>query len=471
MCRDEKLFIGDIDEEYVCSVGHGVLVDPVMAPCQHEFCEQCIAECLRHKKECPLCRRGLQPEDLHKAYKTTRMVSKLDIWCDNRGSGCAWAGKWVDLKEHLDQCELEIVSCPHEGCAEAPMFRKQLMVHLSTCAYKSFECQHCHKLVPGCTLKEHEHDCPRRPIKCTQHCQAHVTVDTIANHIKSQCPFTAVACPFVPHGCEVEKLQRIELEVHMRDAMPKHVELLCRKVDQQANLIQQQQGQLKKLFQRSTIVVDHQGKGTFTTVTEAVANAEEGDRIVINAGVYRESIVINKNISLQSAVEGQAIIENGSESNVVVVRHTCRLVGLTLHQRSKNFFCVRIIVNDDATVIEKCDIVSDHFSCIQIDSGCNPLIRNNKIHDSKQCGILIKKNGKGRIENNDIHSNSLSNIYVDAHANPLVTNNKIHNSTQHGIWIKQYGIGLFENNTICNNTMSNIKIEEEAAPVIKNNFS
>ena len=49
--------------------------------------------------------------------------------------------------------------------------------------------------------------------------------------------------------------------------------------------------------------------------------------------------------------------------------------GLNLHQRSKNFFCIRIIVNDDATVIEKCDIVSDHFSCIQIDCGCNPLLR------------------------------------------------------------------------------------------------
>ena len=53
-----------------------------------------------------------------------------------------------------------------------------------------------------------------------------------------------------------------------------------------------------------------------------------------------------------------------------------RFAGLHLHQRSKNFFCVRIIVNDDATIIEKCDIVSDHFSCIQIDCGCNPLLRS-----------------------------------------------------------------------------------------------
>lgn len=56
MCRDEKFFVGDVDEEYICSIGQGVLVDPVMAPCQHEFCEQCIMECLKHKKVCSVIR-------------------------------------------------------------------------------------------------------------------------------------------------------------------------------------------------------------------------------------------------------------------------------------------------------------------------------------------------------------------------------------------------------------------------------
>eukprot|EP01012_Entosiphon_sulcatum_P066978 TRINITY_DN96444_c0_g1_i1.p1 TRINITY_DN96444_c0_g1~~TRINITY_DN96444_c0_g1_i1.p1 ORF type:complete len:472 (-),score=81.36 TRINITY_DN96444_c0_g1_i1:41-1456(-) len=470
MCREEKLFIGQVDEEYVCSVGHGVLVDPVMAPCQHEFCEECILECLKHKRECPLCRRPLAAEDLQKAYKTTRMVSKLDVWCDNRSNGCPWTGKWVDLKDHRDLCDYESVRCPHEGCTEPAMHRRVLQQHLPICPYKAFECQYCHKPVPGCTLKEHEHDCPKRPVKCTQHCQAQVTLDQLANHIKNQCPYTLIACPFSAHGCESEKLQRAELEIHLRDNMAKHLELLCRKVEQQSTLIQRHEVQIKKLFQRSNIIVDPNGRGTFTTISEAVLAAEDGDRLIINPGLYRESIVINKCISIQAAQESQVCIENGAESNVIVIRSTCRLIGLNLHQRSKNFFCVRIIVNDDDTVIEKCDIVSDHFSCIQIDSGCNPLIRNNKIHDSKQCGILIKKNGRGRIEGNDIHSNALSNIYVDANANPIVTSNKIHNSSQHGIWIKQYGVGLFENNTIYNNVMSNIKIEDGAVPIIKNNY-
>ena len=102
--------------------------------------------------------------------------------------------------------------------------------------------------------------------------------------------------------------------------------------------------------------------------------------------------MIEKRVCIQGV--GSVTIENGSEGNVIVIRHTCQLIGLTLHQRSKNFFCIRVIATDSNTLVEKCDIASDHFSCVQIDSGCNPLIRYNKIHDSRQCGILIKKNGK-----------------------------------------------------------------------------
>eukprot|EP00669_Euglena_mutabilis_P001698 TRINITY_DN1227_c0_g1_i1.p1 TRINITY_DN1227_c0_g1~~TRINITY_DN1227_c0_g1_i1.p1 ORF type:complete len:487 (+),score=167.60 TRINITY_DN1227_c0_g1_i1:46-1461(+) len=470
MCRDEKFFVGDIDEEYICSIGQGVLVDPVMAPCQHEFCEQCILECLKHKKECPLCRRQLQPDDLQKAYKTTRMVSKLEIWCDNRPQGCPWIGKWMDLNEHQEACEFEPVKCPFEGCTEPAMFRKNLPGHIQICAFKTFECQYCRQPVAGCALKDHETDCPRRPVRCPQHCQATVTLDALPAHIRGQCPLTMVACPFSVHGCPVDKVQRMELEVHLRDAMPRHLELLCTQVEQQEQRIQRQQTQIQRLHLRSHVVVDASGRGTFTTVGDAVMAAEDGDRIVVNPGLYREAIIINKNITLQAAAEGQVIIENSSESNVIVVRCTCRLIGFTLHQRSKNFFCIRVIVNDDETVIEKCDIVSDHFSCIQIDSGCNPLIRHNKIHDSKQCGVLIKKSGRGRLEHNEIYGNALSNVYVDAHANPVVTSNKIYNSAQHGVWIKQHGAGLFENNHIYNNTMSNVKIEEGSSPVLQGNF-
>jgi len=277
-----------------------------------------------------------------------------------------------------------------------------------------------------------------------------------------------MSCPFASMGCEVVGLQRLEMETHLRNSMHKHLEILCLKVDSNSKIIAQQQEQIEKLLSRSPLEVSPVMNGMFKTVGEALTAAEDGDRIVVHEGVYRESLVIEKRVSIHAS--GQVKIENASEANVIVIRNTCTLVGLTLHQRSKNFFCVRVIATDNNTVIEKCDIASDHFSCVQIDSGCNPVIRYNKIHDSRQCGILIKKNGKGRISHNDIYSNHLSNIYIDANAEPQITNNKIHNSAQHGIWVKQQGMGVFENNTICNNIMSNLKIEDGAHPIVRDNY-
>jgi hypothetical protein len=52
MCIDEERFVGPVDGEFICPIGGGVFVHPLMAPCQHEFCTECIAESLRYKFVC-----------------------------------------------------------------------------------------------------------------------------------------------------------------------------------------------------------------------------------------------------------------------------------------------------------------------------------------------------------------------------------------------------------------------------------
>ena len=63
-------------------------------------------------------------------------------------------------------------------------------------------------------------------------------------------------------------------------------------VELQDQQIKQQQTQIKKLYQRSHIIVDQSGKGSFATITEAVAAAEDGDRIIINQGVHGPCILL-----------------------------------------------------------------------------------------------------------------------------------------------------------------------------------
>eukprot|EP01062_Namystynia_karyoxenos_P011359 TRINITY_DN14061_c0_g1_i1.p1 TRINITY_DN14061_c0_g1~~TRINITY_DN14061_c0_g1_i1.p1 ORF type:complete len:581 (+),score=101.89 TRINITY_DN14061_c0_g1_i1:107-1849(+) len=472
LCRDEGLFISTIDEEHLCSIGRGVLVNPVMTPCQHEFCAKCIQESLRHKSECPICRQPLTQDDVRTALKTTSLVGKLMTHCDNWHAGCSWTGKWADTDAHRESCPYEPVRCPFLGCTGAPQ-RNALQLHVSECAFRPTPCHYCAKEVPGCDVEAHEANCPDVPVECPQRCSdPGITRESLEAHIRDSCPFTLVACPFQQLGCAAGQMQRVALAAHMTESTETHLLSLCNKVREQHDTIWRQQATIQKLLRRSLIVVDPSGRGTFTTIQAAVDNAEAGDRITVRPGLYRECLNLPPGVSLQAdGAQSDVIIENGHDANVIVIRDACSISGFTLRQRSRNFFCLRIIASGDGVVVEGCDIQSDHFSCVQIDSGANPLVRNNRVHDSKQCGIIVKRNGAGRIECNEIFSNSLSNVYIDAGANPTVRHNQIHSSQQHGIWLKQAACGVISNNTIYNNQMNNIKIEDGATPTIRKNVA
>lgn len=59
----------------------------------------------------------------------------------------------------------------------------------------------------------------------------------------------------------------------------------------------------------STIVVDPQGNGDFTTINEAVAAAEDGDTVVLRAGNYPESVLVTKAITIRGEEPGTAVID------------------------------------------------------------------------------------------------------------------------------------------------------------------
>jgi pectin methylesterase-like acyl-CoA thioesterase len=57
----------------------------------------------------------------------------------------------------------------------------------------------------------------------------------------------------------------------------------------------------------------------FTTIQDAVKAAVSGDTITVAAGTYTENIVVDKAVTIASAVPGEAVIE-GSRS---IWRQTC----------------------------------------------------------------------------------------------------------------------------------------------------
>lgn len=65
--RDIQIPLKPLLEEFVCPICFDMIKNAYMTPCGHNFCRQCIDECLNVKRECPVCHHApLAPESLVK---------------------------------------------------------------------------------------------------------------------------------------------------------------------------------------------------------------------------------------------------------------------------------------------------------------------------------------------------------------------------------------------------------------------
>lgn len=115
-------FVGEVDEELLCTICRYVLQTPVqIRQCEHCFCSSCINEWLQHQQVCPIDRNSVTPmADLIQAPRVLRnMLSRLKITCDNKDFGCTNVVALEGLETHLTECSFNpkrLVQC-EKGCS------------------------------------------------------------------------------------------------------------------------------------------------------------------------------------------------------------------------------------------------------------------------------------------------------------------------------------------------------------------
>lgn len=116
MGYDTQRFTGNVDEEFICSICHGVLEDPVqIAVCEHSFCKLCITEWLSKQQTCPLDRRLLSVKILKPIPRVLKVfLSRVNISCDYAKMGCNEIVKLDALKSHLILCSYKQIHCKKE---------------------------------------------------------------------------------------------------------------------------------------------------------------------------------------------------------------------------------------------------------------------------------------------------------------------------------------------------------------------
>jgi len=218
-----------------------------------------------------------------------------------------------------------------------------------------------------------------------------------------------------------------------------------------------------------THIVDAMHRGDFATISEAIAAAQAGDRIIVRRGVYTEGFVLDKPLEIVGEGNPGDVVVEANGSNVVLFKANMGIMrNLTLRQMGVGKWHA-VNIGQGRLVLEDCVITSQSLACVAIHDGADPQVRRNRIRDGQGSGVFVYENGLGTIEDNDIFGNAHAGVSIKEGSNPTVRRNRIHDGKKSGVFVHKNGLGTIEDNDIFGNAFAGMEIREGGNPTVRRN--
>ncbi len=246
------------------------------------------------------------------------------------------------------------------------------------------------------------------------------------------------------------------------------------------------------------IVVDENGNGDYTTIQNAIDNAQEGDTIRVWAGSYEENVVVNKTVTIIGNGSASTTIDGGGEGSVVTINvNWVNLTGFHITGSGNDTDEAGVLVVSDQNQINnnncsgnqygiylkecernslKNNYANDSYYGIYLyDSGNNTLTGNTAFNNTREedaKGIVLDKSSYNELENNVANNNTEIGIWIynSSHHNTL-TKNFANGNLDVGIWLETNAHhNTLDENTCNENADTGIRLDGESEEnTIKNN--
>lgn len=229
----------------------------------------------------------------------------------------------------------------------------------------------------------------------------------------------------------------------------------------------------------------------YTSIQQAIDNAVDGDCIYLFPGIYNETLVVDKSITIQGLDEENTIIwKNGSyKYTVEILADFVTLEDLTI-KAAKGCYVAAIYIKSDNVIIQgnlinaSGDIWALYLDSsdgdtiggnrisggkgIYVTSSINDVFTNNEITNSTVAGIKFLDSVNAIIYNN-VFSYNLYGIYAQNCTGFNITNNTIRFHQVAGIGFYQGDSSVFSENVIEDNGCG-IKLEASNCIISNNSF-
>ncbi|MCP4328363.1 MAG: protein kinase [Alphaproteobacteria bacterium] len=215
--------------------------------------------------------------------------------------------------------------------------------------------------------------------------------------------------------------------------------------------------------------VDAIGSADAATIAEAIENARPGSVIRVRSGIYRESLTIDKPISLiGESIEGQPVMIIPPAGRCLLVSAGSGIIdGLTFEGGDGTSPCIDLAFGD----VEVANNVIANWkgTGMRLRDGGAAAIRGNQMRDVDGVGILIETGSGGAIEGNRIERSGKAGIKVRGGSAPTVSGNHIEGSGQGGLVIEGGSSGGYADNVIVAGKASGIEVRGGANPIVVEN--
>jgi len=142
--------------------------------------------------------------------------------------------------------------------------------------------------------------------------------------------------------------------------------------------------------------VAQNGSNDYQTLNEAIKDSQNGDTIIIESGLYTESVIIDKSINLIAANGSNVIIENRLVEVVLLIEaNNYSIINIELlntNPNSESRVGIKVTSNDNNIENCRCSGFSNEGYGIEISlSASNNTLRENECNDNTY-GIFIQTN-------------------------------------------------------------------------------
>jgi parallel beta-helix repeat protein len=200
----------------------------------------------------------------------------------------------------------------------------------------------------------------------------------------------------------------------------------------------------------------------FTSIQEAINNANDGDTIFVRANTYYENVVVNKTVSLVGENKYDTIIDGTYTGTVIeVAASNVKITGFTVRNSGSTYPESGIFLR---YYVSGCNIsyniiTNNKFGIFVRSSSKNALTDNIVINN--QHGIELMYSSENVLINNNASSNH-AGVYLYAAHNNILTDNTVTNNN-HGVIISHSCDNIICNNVFSDNEGAGIRVLEQSS--------